>query len=134
MITNTRKVDFCSGGSLSHHGIKGQRWGIRRYQNKDGSLTAKGKMREKARGGSASRGIITGVAVGSAIGLSALGISIAVTRGKNYVKKSPSLLKKLSEVETRDLTDVLGELGISPGDGSVPRLRVPLSKGGWKTI
>jgi hypothetical protein len=27
---------------LYHHGIKGQRWGIRRYQNKDGSLTPAG--------------------------------------------------------------------------------------------
>ena len=24
---------------IYHHGIKGQRWGVRRYQNKDGSLT-----------------------------------------------------------------------------------------------
>lgn len=33
---------------LYHHGIKGQRWGIRRYQNPDGSLTAAGqKHREK---------------------------------------------------------------------------------------
>lgn len=30
---------------LSHHGIIGQRWGIRRYQNKDGSLTPEGRKR-----------------------------------------------------------------------------------------
>ena len=30
---------------LRHHGIKGQKWGVRRYQNEDGSLTAKGKQR-----------------------------------------------------------------------------------------
>lgn len=30
---------------LMHHGIKGQKWGIRRYQNEDGSLTAAGKQR-----------------------------------------------------------------------------------------
>lgn len=30
---------------LYHHGIKGQKWGIRRYQNPDGSLTPEGKMR-----------------------------------------------------------------------------------------
>lgn len=28
---------------LEHHGILGMRWGVRRYQNKDGSLTAAGK-------------------------------------------------------------------------------------------
>lgn len=30
---------------IYHHGIKGQRWGIRRFQNKDGSLTKRGKNR-----------------------------------------------------------------------------------------
>lgn len=28
---------------LAHHGILGMKWGIRRYQNRDGSLTKKGK-------------------------------------------------------------------------------------------
>ena len=30
---------------LCHHGILGQKWGVRRYQNEDGSLTYRGKMR-----------------------------------------------------------------------------------------
>lgn len=30
---------------LIHHGIKGMRWGIRRYQNADGTLTEAGKVR-----------------------------------------------------------------------------------------
>ncbi len=30
---------------LYHHGIKGMRWGVRRFQKKDGSLTAAGKKR-----------------------------------------------------------------------------------------
>ena len=30
---------------LYHHGIKGQKWGVRRYQNADGSLTDAGKKR-----------------------------------------------------------------------------------------
>ena len=31
--------------SLEHHGVKGQKWGVRRYQNADGSLTPAGKKR-----------------------------------------------------------------------------------------
>lgn len=30
---------------LAHHGIVGMKWGVRRYQNPDGSLTAAGKLR-----------------------------------------------------------------------------------------
>lgn len=30
---------------LCHYGVKGMKWGIRRYQNKDGTLTAAGKKR-----------------------------------------------------------------------------------------
>lgn len=30
---------------LMHHGILGMRWGVRRFQNKDGSLTAEGRSR-----------------------------------------------------------------------------------------
>ena len=32
---------------LSHFGIRGQKWGVRRFQNDDGSLTPKGRARLK---------------------------------------------------------------------------------------
>lgn len=42
------KRDFLaeySGECLYHHGIMGQKWGVRRFQNKDGSLTEAGRKR-----------------------------------------------------------------------------------------
>lgn len=38
-------VVWSYGNELEHHGIKGQRWGVRRYQNEDGTLTPEGKER-----------------------------------------------------------------------------------------
>lgn len=40
-----RIPNWAPDDELYHHGIKGQRWGIRRYQNPDGSLTPAGVRR-----------------------------------------------------------------------------------------
>lgn len=82
-------------GVLSHHGIKGQRWGVRKFQNADGSLTDKGrkhyekalaKEKRKQASSDAIRGTlerqhpfaVTGAAV---LGAVAAGMSIAATGG-----------------------------------------------------
>lgn len=39
--------DFLEYQELYHHGILGQKWGIRRFQNKDGTRTSAGKKRER---------------------------------------------------------------------------------------
>lgn len=47
-ITDTNRVStiaLYSGDYIAHHGIKGQKWGVRRYQNEDGTLTAAGRRR-----------------------------------------------------------------------------------------
>lgn len=36
---------YMQGGWLCHHGIIGQKWGVRRFQNEDGTLTEAGKSR-----------------------------------------------------------------------------------------
>lgn len=37
--------DYLELHELYHHGIKGQKWGVRRFQNEDGSLTEAGKKK-----------------------------------------------------------------------------------------
>lgn len=37
--------EYLKTKELYHHGTKGQKWGIRKYQNEDGTLTEEGKKR-----------------------------------------------------------------------------------------
>lgn len=81
---------------LYHYGVKGMKWGIRRYQNKDGTLTSKGKKRyEKSNDNSndedeiknnKSRKILTKRNI--AIGATAVGASLAVMGAMYVYKKS----------------------------------------------
>lgn len=50
--------------TLAHHGILGQKWGVRRFQNKDGTLTAEGKRRQKVDSSSAEKGSSESVSTG----------------------------------------------------------------------
>lgn len=45
-VESNELSDYC----IAHHGIKGQKWGIRKYQNEDGSLTELGKQRYNYQG------------------------------------------------------------------------------------
>ena len=44
-LSDRQKSQLIKNNVLGHSGIKGQKWGIRRYQNEDGSLTEEGKKR-----------------------------------------------------------------------------------------
>lgn len=61
---------------IKHHGVRGQKWGVRRFQNKDGTLTAAGRKRksegiddtEKKKGlTDKQKSILKKVAIGAAV-------------------------------------------------------------------
>lgn len=41
-------MEYYNYNELYHHGVKGMKWGVRRYQRKDGSLTPAGKKRQRS--------------------------------------------------------------------------------------
>lgn len=47
---------YDEGTYLEHHGIRGQKWGVRRFQNPDGSLTPEGQKRYDAKGAKGIKG------------------------------------------------------------------------------
>ena len=70
---STNDWRYYSSDELCHYGILGQKWGIRRYQNPDGSLTEAGKARREQLTKQRGIGILAGGAVGGAAGLAAGG-------------------------------------------------------------
>lgn len=75
---------------LYHHGIKGQKWGVRRYQNADGTYTMLGKVRYGA--GKAAR------STGRVIKKAASKVKEKVV--EKYKKANPE--KRMNDKELRD--------------------------------
>ena len=74
--------------ALYHHGVKGQKWGVRRYQNTDGSLTNQGKKRYLS--DETKRKLKTGAKVAAGVaGAAALGYGLyKVGRAGNRLKEA----------------------------------------------
>lgn len=76
---------------LCHHGILGQKWGIRRFQNKDGSLTSSGKIRYSNRTNHTSdknrKGLSDKQKKALKIGLAAFGTAVAAYGAYKLNKK-----------------------------------------------
>lgn len=104
---------------LYHHGIKGQKWGVRRFQNKDGTLTPDGKKRyseeenniadDKPRSGLTTKQKVI-------IGASAAGVALTLIGAKYVYSKynMPIHFKSYSFGERVDLSSLSAEDTILP--------------------
>lgn len=78
-----------------HHGIHGMRWGVRRYQNKDGSLTAAGRKRINQLDSEYQR--LTGK-------------KMSESSESNTVKKTSAKPKKISEMTNEEIQEKINRI------------------------
>lgn len=82
---------------LEHYGIKGMKWGIRRYQNKDGSLTEAGEKRY----GKGPSGVYEKIRTGTLKPTKSIAKKIKLTKEEARSRYSEMLEKKAIEKEVK---------------------------------
>ncbi len=99
---------------LYHHGVKGQKWGVRRFQNADGTLTAAGKKREAKNEIKQARNEILGKGKNKLVA--------DVDKAREHVQKAAALVGKeqankilKSSFGRRKLRVAVGAVGLTAG-------------------
>lgn len=113
---------------IQHHGVKGMRWGVRRYQNASGSLTAAGRRRYDTGDASGKRfkserkglsdGQKSAIKIGAAFVATAAAtygtyrlaksgkLKSMASKGKDFVSKMKKSKIDLSKISTADLIEM----------------------------
>lgn len=95
---------------LYHHGTKGQKWGVRRYQNADGTYTALGKLRKaSARAGAAAKIALKSTGKAVAAAGRATGKAVGVLAKHQIDKIKRNHIWMMSDSELQDYTKRLAQ-------------------------
>lgn len=91
---------------LFHHGIKGMKWGIRRFQNKDGSLTNAGRKRYGEQFGEAMSKGYNATKKAVSKGYEKTKTAVANRQAKKAAAKAEKIAKQRAQItSSRKLTD-----------------------------
>ena len=98
---------------LTHHGIKGQKWGVRRYRNSDGSLTPAGKKRYRSDSKTESSGRAKKIA--KAVGNTAAGLAIGYAGMKfstnpKVVSAVGKAMDKIGSLKVKDVAQTMDSM------------------------
>lgn len=100
---------------LYHHGVKGQKWGNRNYQNEDGSYTAQGQAENNGHGryykSKTDWYPLIGAAVGAGVLLGAgalfyYSVKSGHISGADIVIPGRQILQRISPADEKDLNDI----------------------------
>ena len=127
------REEYSNALYLSHHGIKGQKWGIRRYQDEDGSYTDLGKKRRNENSDSSSettttkkRGMSDGAKKALKVGAIAAGSALALY-GAYKFSEATHLPSKISETKKK-IDDKLSRIKNSETGQAVGKVAKSISE------
>lgn len=125
---------------LVHHGIKGQKWGVRRFQNEDGTLTEEGKIRYRSQFTSTRERVISeSTNFARPIVKQSINISevqkrsgLSTQKAKECAKLADKLFNTAARNEPQITSDVISAVSKSGGKmhGLSNRLKQPTSIAG----
>lgn len=107
-----QKIVDADKATLEHWGIKGMKWGIRRFQNKDGSLTAAGRKRysDSAEGGKSTSASNKSKSKSSSGKSSGKTSSSSKSSNSSEEKQDPVIKKKPSEMTDAELNAAINRM------------------------
>lgn len=105
--------DYLKIKELYHYGIKGQKWGVRRFQKEDGSLTSEGQKRDEdplKKDVSKQQLAVAGLGATGAIFKGLKDVSDASSKILDGKGKSKKVFSKYPDIEDKELRQKLNRL------------------------